>query len=134
MNDEIFRKLTAELESGISTEAQVVYVLAGVRKVIERDNLGAEYRTLKFHCDWALHASLDRGHAKEILTQWDTAHPLLMRGIELSEMPANVRTEIDAISKLRRFKWELDRFFESRNLPPLTHTRSDGWVHFLHLY
>ena len=40
---DIIAKLTNELHGGIETEVQVVYLLAGVRKLIERDNARAKY-------------------------------------------------------------------------------------------
>ena len=48
---EIIRKLTDELDKGIATEVQTVYVLAGIRKLIERDRIEGQYADLKFHCD-----------------------------------------------------------------------------------
>ena len=38
MTEEIIRKLTAQLNNGITTEVQVVYLLVGIRKLIERDD------------------------------------------------------------------------------------------------
>lgn len=46
---DIISKLTKELDAGITTEVQVVYVLAGVRKLIERDGLEDQYKDLRFH-------------------------------------------------------------------------------------
>jgi hypothetical protein len=66
MTPDIIRKLTAELDQGITTEVQVVYLLAGIRKIIERDNVGDRYSDLKFHCDWALHSRMDRAAAKAV--------------------------------------------------------------------
>lgn len=40
-------------------KAQVLYVLAGARKLIECDN-NPNYRVVKFYCDWALHTKKDR--------------------------------------------------------------------------
>jgi hypothetical protein len=57
MTKDIIRKLANETEAGITTEAQVVYVLAGIRKIIERDKIGDQYAAPRFHCDWALHAT-----------------------------------------------------------------------------
>ena len=84
---EIIRKLKDELDKGIATEVQVVYVLAGIRKVIERDKVEKQYADLRFHCDWALHASMDRTAAKNILRQFDAAHAFLREGIALRQLP-----------------------------------------------
>jgi hypothetical protein len=131
---EIRAKLTAELHKGITTEVQVVYLLAGIRKLIERDELGEEYSDLKFYCDWTLHSHLDRAGAKAILSKFDAAHPLLRSGTELHNLPSGLRTEITRISKMNSFEKQLTAFLDRYKLPPLTLHREDGWAHFLHLY
>src|SRR5438128_5703598 len=131
---EIIRKLTKEFDTGITTEVQVVYVLAGIRKLIERDKIEDQYADLRFHCDWALHSSMGRAAAKAILRLFDAAHALLRGGIELHQLPSELRIEIGRISKMKSFEEELSRFLAAYGLPPLTKNRSDGWTHFLHLY
>jgi hypothetical protein len=69
----IISKMTAELDRGITSEVQVVYLLAGIRKIIERDKIRDQYSDLNFHCDWALHSSLDRAAAKAILREFDAS-------------------------------------------------------------
>jgi hypothetical protein len=131
---DICRKLKPELDTGITTEVQVVYLLAGIRKLMERDQRHGEYADLKFHCNWALHSKLNRDRAKAVLRQFDDAYALLKGNIRLHELPAPLRGEIDRISKMDSFQEELSKFLEAYNLPPLTLHHSDGWVHFLHLY
>ncbi len=132
---EIIRKLTKELESGIASEAQVVYLLAGIRKLIERDDLKSQYPYLTFHCDWVLHSKLQGKTAQDILRRFDAAHPLLRdQKVELRDLPGDLRTEIDTISKMRSFHKELSSALARYGLPPLTATRLDGWAFFLHLY
>jgi hypothetical protein len=128
---DITSKLTNEIVNGIQTEAQVVYVLAGIRKLIERDDLKEQFRALNFHCDWTLHSTMDRAGARTILAIFDEVHPYLVAGIEL---PKYLEFQVDRISKMRSFRDEFSEFSELFDLPPLTINRSDGWVHFLHLY
>lgn len=132
--EDILSKLTEELEKGITTEAQVVYLLVGIRKLIERDGIEEKYVALNFHCDWALHSQLDRAGAKAILKQFDAAHVLLREHIELHSLPPKLRTEIDDISKMKSFEKELSAFLSAYHLPSLTHHHSDEWPHFLYLY
>jgi len=73
MADELCRKLTVELQQGVTTEPQVVYIMAGIRKLIERDGIAERYDTLKFHCNWVLHSRLEGRAAREILHLFDTA-------------------------------------------------------------
>lgn len=56
MTEEIIRKLKMEIDRGIRTEPEVMYLLAQIRKLIERDDKTAEYSGLDFHCDWVLHS------------------------------------------------------------------------------
>jgi hypothetical protein len=114
---------------------QVVYLLAGIRKLIERDEVKDQYPDLNFHCDWALHSHLDRSAAKAVLLKFDAAHAILRdKQIELRDLPATLRREILRISETKSFKDELSSFLEAYDLPALTKTRLDGWPYFLHLY
>lgn len=131
---EIIHKLARELDAGIETEPQVVYLLAGTRKLIERDGAEANYPDLRFHCDWALHASMNRAAAMAILKKFDDAYPLLSAGAQLDELPRPLAQEIDRISKMTSFEKELSQFLSDYELPQLTAARRDGWAHFLHLY
>ena len=131
MTKDIINKLRAELDRGICSEVQVVYLLVGIRKLIERDELNEAYPALGFHCDWALHSKLDRAGAKAILQLFDSAHPSLK---ENHELPAPLRNKIDQISKMHSFREELSRFLNANQLPQVTLHRSDGWEYFLSLY
>jgi hypothetical protein len=131
---DIISKLTAELDPGIATEVQVVYLLAGIRKIIERDKIRDQYPDLNFHCDWALHSNLDRAAAKAILREFDAAHAFLRGNVKLRGLPPALRSEIERISEMRSFEQELSQFLSAYGLPALTKNRPDGWTHFLHLY
>ncbi len=131
---DIISKLTSELDRGITTEVQVVYLLAGVRKLIERDQAKQEYPDLKFHCDWALHSALEGTAAKAILRKFDSTHALLRGNVKLRDLPPALGAEIDRISSMRRFEKELSLFLQAYGLPQLTKNRADGSAHFLHLY
>lgn len=134
MTEEIIRKLAVELTIGITTEVQVVYLLAGIRKLIERDNVEEQYSHLKFHCDWTLHARMSRRTAKAILRQFDIAQPLLKTGVRIYDLPAPLGREIDRIIKMKSFEEELSSFLKAYKLPPFTEDPLDGWAKFLHLY
>jgi hypothetical protein len=130
MTEEIIKKLTVEINRGIKSEPQVMYLLAQIRKLIERDEKGAEYPALNFHCDWALHSKLERSAAKAILRLFDAAQPILKAQRDL---PQPLQREIDDISKMRLLERELKTFLEQYGLPSVA-DNVDGWSHFLHLY
>jgi len=134
MEPAIIRKLTEELNSGITTEAQVVYLLVEIRKLLEQQNEMQAYEYLTFHCDWALHSKLDRRMAQKILTQFNAANVHLKNGIELEQLPTELRREMRRISKMKYFEREMSDFLHNHRLPGFTDKRMDGWSHFLHLY
>jgi hypothetical protein len=131
---EIIRKLTAELDRGITTEPQVVYLMAGVRKLLEQQQATEQYEYLKFYCDWVLHPELGGPMAQKILKLFDEVAGHLREGAQLQGLPPHLRSEIDRISKMTPFQNELNGFLQTNGLPILDDTRSDGWMRFLRLY
>jgi hypothetical protein len=131
---DIIRKLEAELGRGITTQAQALYLMAGIRRLLEQQQAKKQYEYLTFHCDWALHAKLGGPTAQKILKLFEAAHKQLKTAVELRDLPSELRTEIERISKMKLFEQELYQFLQTNGLPGLGTNRSDGWVHFLHLY
>jgi hypothetical protein len=134
MTPDIISKLETELRIGITTEVQVVYLMAAIRKLLEQRQAKKQYEDLKFHCDWTLHSKLEGRAAQRILKQFDDANLHLRTGVKLEDLPPGLRREIDRISQMRSFRQERYHFLKANRLPSLEKHRSDGWVHFLHLY
>jgi hypothetical protein len=132
----IIKKLASELESGIATEPQVVYLLAALRKLMERDGLKEQYKYLTFHCDWALHHKLRGATAQDILREFDTAHLLLKEGqIDLHDLPLDLEKQVMGISAMRFFEVEMSAVLQHYGLPSVNRKKySEGWAHFLYLY
>jgi hypothetical protein len=100
MTKDIIRKLEAELYAGIATEAQVLYLMSGLRKLLEQQQAKRQYEYLTFHCDWVLHPKLQGTTAQKILGQFDHANIHLKAGMNLHDLPADLQREIDGISKI----------------------------------
>lgn len=132
MTPAIITKLSAILTEGISTEAEVVYVLSGVRKILERDKREDEFDFLKFHCDWAFHATLKGKKAQDILSKFDAANISLKGGIELSDLPQDLGAEIEQISKMLLFRSQLLEFLSAYGIA-IGCLQTD-WIKFLLLY
>lgn len=130
----IVAKLEALLATGITTEAEALYLMVEVRKLLEQQQAKRQYEYLTFHCDWALHSTLEGTTAQKILGLFDVANIHLKTGVELHDLPGMLRIEIDRISKMTYFEDQLGTFLRSNGLPSLEDTRSDGWIHFVHLY
>ena len=130
----ILTKLEKLLAYGIRSEAEAVYLMVEVRKLLEQQDAKRQYQYLTFHCDWALHAKLSGTTAQRILKLFDAASVHLKAGIKLDQLPGSLRMEIERISKLDYFERELESFLQNNGIQTLGSTRSDGWTHFAHLY
>ena len=130
----IIDKLRDHINGGITREADALYLLAEVRKLLEQQGLKKDYEYLTFHCDWVVHPKLAGPMAQRILKQFDEANIHLKNGLRLHELPNGLNHEIDRISKLRYFEDELSEYLKKNGLPDLSAVRRDGWSHFFHLY
>src|ERR1700690_2015900 len=99
-HDSILRKLTATLSEKIATECQVVYILAEIRKAIERADEIQNYHALDFYCSFALHTSMSREGARRILRRFAKAHPILVRR---EELPRDLEGQINQTIRLDKF-------------------------------
>jgi hypothetical protein len=135
MTSEILKKLAREIRRGISTEVQVVYLLVGIRKIIERDAL--DLPALRFHCDWALHPAMDRNkQAQAILRHFDALHA---HGREFRVPPGDLQREVLRIATMEAFRAEFEQFSQMYGLPRLrtrlrTRTAGSGWLSFMRRY
>lgn len=127
-------KLDVLLSGGITTEAQALQLTVLVRKLLEHQNARKQYEYLTFHCDWALHSKLEGTPTQKILKLFDAANDYLKVGVKLRDLPFHIRMEITRISKMKYFEDELEGFLKDNQLPSIDAARSDGWIHFEHLY
>jgi hypothetical protein len=130
-HNSILKKLQDELQLDVTTERQVVYILAEIRKAVEQAGELEKYRALDFYCSFALHTRMSRIGAKRILERFDKAHPLLVKD---QELPQELQQEIDRTIKFKRFQDELKAFLTVNGLPVRLLTDSDAWPRFIHLY
>jgi hypothetical protein len=125
----ILRKLETLLNTGITAETEVVYLMSGLRKLLEQQQAKKQYKYLTFHCDWTLHSKLEGPAAQEILSKFDAANPHLKAGVELHELPGDLRSEIDNISQMKYFKKELAEFLQANGFPSINAVRK-AWTIF----
>lgn len=124
MQNNILEKLTRELNNKITTEAQTVYLLVQIRKLMEH-NCKKTFDILKMFCDWALHIKLS--HNKqiiEILKEFDEA----MERNDSGYGPI----KYDYLS-LKKFKEAIKDFILEFNLPENI-LKSGEWSTFIRLY
>lgn len=125
-----------EKRSEFTQKSEVVYLLAEIRKILEiLKNKGKKdeekYKTLRLHCNWALHSKLSYESSIKILSsKFDRYIDLNKSKREIQE--AMRRGGSDFI-KLNDFRSELHSFFKSHNLPTET-LEGNKWYKFVKLY
>jgi hypothetical protein len=127
MKDAITDKLCIEITRGIETEAQVVYFLVGIRKLIEHSEQPGHWLPLQFFCDWAVHTKLTRQPAFELLRDIDEA-------IERGETNDQAVARIGRTFSLDAFRDDLIHFLIHHDLPTTAVGTMVPWRTFLRLY
>lgn len=127
----ILDKLKAKLTRPPQNEADVVYVLAEIRKYLDHiEPKGGKYVVLRTYCDWAVHTLLDRSGAKSFLRSLNEAYA--KKGTALERKKA-MRDAFERFS-LTHFQKELRQFLEAQNLPLSVVDDCASWGQFLKHY
>jgi hypothetical protein len=107
--DQLISKIRAEMERGITSECQVVYLLVEIRKLMDRDTTkAAPYNSLRLYSDWAVHIHLYGPQAQEIVKRADAHYPKLMNGTATEQEKA----DFEKLFSLKAFREEIDRFLQ----------------------
>jgi hypothetical protein len=103
MKNEIVIKLNRHLASGIEREADVVYVLAEIRKLFEHLRSARKYPVLAFYTNWALHTKIDREPwARAGLKMLEEVVTEFRSGFGPSEQIVKAVDDVLSFQKLRR--------------------------------
>jgi hypothetical protein len=135
MRKDITEKIRLHLAEPVTREADVVYLLVEIRKLLEPDKKvrPRRYPSLWMHCDWAVHTELDRGQASALVAEIDEYVDKLGLGSGGGLPDAQARKFSDVLN-LRRFRDELRQFLRSRSLPSGVCDNDDSWASFLRGY
>jgi hypothetical protein len=132
--DKIEEKLTNELTRNYTTEREVVYTLAEVRKLLELKHQKKKYFALNFYCCWALHIRMNQQGAQRILARFDNAHPIALKYQDPDLIPEPTKTEIAETMDMKRFREDLTGFLKEYDLPNALVIDDVKWHTFLSLY
>src|SRR4051794_17050893 len=101
------------------TEVEVVYIMAAIRKILDKEKLRNQYKALAFYCDWALHTSMDRTGALRMIKMFDD----LMDSRPTPEGPLVIGNtlgdEVDKITSGTQLHEDLKGFLRAHDLPCL---------------
>lgn len=123
----LYEKIKNVFNHGITRECEVVYLLTCIRKIREQEGNNKQLDTLKFYCDWALHAKLTGRTAQSILSSFNEGSS------ELMGQEGHLPSAINAISKFTSLVAEVKNFLASHGIATQQHSNSD-WSRFIFLY
>lgn len=107
MEDQIRRKIGAELERRITTECQAVYLLVELRKLMDRQAGGkGRFELLRLFCNWVVHIELTNTLAKRIVRAADSLYS------KLASSNYHDTNNLRQIFSLDVFRNELGEFLE----------------------
>lgn len=128
MTQQIVEKLKVEIQVGLFSEPQIVYFLAGLRKIIEQNNLSNEFPYLEFYCNWILHSVLKGSFVQKILQAFDEIHAQLLAGGKRSR-----ESEASRISSMTFLREDIERLLNRYGINGIFQD-PDDWTRFLFLY
>jgi hypothetical protein len=114
-----------------ATEADVVYALVEVRKLLEQSGDESNYQRLVFFCNWVVHPTLDRSESQNVLNELDR---------QLHGFDPNNPSTIDHSALAHRFMsfhqlcGELRAYLRKQGITAFWTTDVAGWRSFARLY
>ncbi len=135
----IIEKLERELRGPIASERQIVYLLVEIRKLIELNQGGANYRSLKFSCDWVAHPVLKGPEAQNVVRQFDQYQEMIeemhsaTHGQRLT-VSMDFMSGLSEILRLSKFRRELGEYLRRQGLDSSISDDDQKWTGFLAHY
>jgi hypothetical protein len=104
----IVSKVNDHLTAGIRKEADVMYTLAEIRKILEETGATPAYPVLDFYTNWVVHSALDRHRwAREGLVTIEKAVDGFQNG---RSRPEQVLTAVTSVLSFQKLHSELLKF------------------------
>jgi hypothetical protein len=129
MKDAIIEKISKELESGIDTEAKVVYLLAEIRKILKLTN-DRRISLIVFR-DWALHSELTYPNTISYFS--NKFEPYIDTSSNSKDVSRAILSNQREFLKLNEFKAELESFLKLYQLPTNIIDNNSYWIRFITL-
>lgn len=129
--NQIVEKLRRVLSEEVQKEADVVYLLAECRKLLEDTKTKNPHFALKFYCHWALHVDLSgRDTTLPLLKRVDSYVQAVLNDHNFGEQRQMARE----FAFMYSFRQALKEFLESHTLPTQLCDDKQRWHQFLSIY
>lgn len=132
MKPDIVAKLSAELLLDLTSERQIVYILVETRKLVELGGVKANFPTLTFCCDWAVHPKLQGRFSQQVIKYFDDYQDIFEnKGV----MPQDYDfANLFKITKHVDFRHQLIDVLESNDIDCRRLWDDQYWARFVELY
>ena len=125
----IVGKLRMALQKKIASECQVVYVLVEIRKLLDLHHQTKRFNILTLYCNWAVHISLDRDAAQNLVIELNRSYSRLDTGEKAERGFKGLWNYLS----FDHFRKQFRGFLSSHNLPTAI-CEDVEWQDFLHYY
>lgn len=139
--DAIIEKVNRELTKDITSEVQVVYIMAEIRKLLERDRTKPAYPSLNFYCNWALHTRLSNSDVADKVVgafdraaQFDAQVNSVAAGQTVPNLDWTLLEQLNATIELEAFYIELKAFAQAYGISGKLLTDDVEWLTFMSHY
>lgn len=134
MKSAIVKKISQQLNNEIDSEPKALYLLAEIRKYIDRYKEGTKdnYPNLYFFCNWALHIKMDRTPAIKLLKRFEEViDEINTKNLEdISNLFISKEINFYMFIDLKK---ELRIFFKLNNFPNKLVADHKNWNRFRYL-
>jgi hypothetical protein len=113
------------------TEPLILYLLVGVRKLLELENSNHKYPSLKFQCDWCLHTRLDKRGAIDVIKLFDELEDMRRPDGGVSKEQGEKLMQALGVDSFHR---DLSTFLRDNGLPDDIVNDFQRWTEFLEGY
>jgi len=115
MKSEVISKLKECLKRNIISEAQVVYILTRIGKILELEKSKSKYSVLNFYRNWSVHSEISNS---------EPVGDILKEFIEKKE-------NRHLFSRHTQLCMELNKFLENHDLPQLKKSKLNNFIFYL---
>ena len=137
----IEKKLNRECRERITTERQVVYILAEIRKLLELENAKGRYPALNFYCNWARHSRISTSaEAQRIVGIFDRAERFFTQmdntpaGQQITNPDWDWTNELSPVVELQNLKLQFRQFCQLHSITGNLVNDEEEWLRFLDQY
>lgn len=134
MTKDIASKLRGHLSKPIETEPDVVYLMAEIGKLLERDDKEHNNKATWMYCHWALHVDLTKGGTTgqflQMIGRWVTNTVAYLEPNGPWKFMEEVYLFLDFLY-LDTFRRELKGFLANYQIPTTLCENDEWWFKFL---